>query len=150
MYMYYMYYMIDKRESKLHVQRVGVRGTNFALSNPGVWEAKRTCMQAGLQRPAEAAAPSQLKMAEEQQPSPFTVQLPYDPAPSLLPLYFTSTIFNSCWHSHYHCKSASASALPRSRRDAAPSANHLCMASSKGKEAFRSPRRTPDVSPEVV
>ena len=103
-----------------------------------MWEAKRTCMQAALQRPAEAAAPSQLKLAEEQQPSPFTVQLPYDPAPSLLPLYFTSTIFNSCWHSHYHCKSASASALPRSRPDAAPSANHLCMASSKGKEAFRS------------
>jgi hypothetical protein len=100
-------------------------------------------MQAALQRPAEGAAPSQLKMAEEQQPSPFAVQQPYfghDRAPSLsyLYLYFTSTfstlaaiptaIANLHLHSHF----------PRSRPDAAPSANHLCMASSKGKEAFRS------------
>jgi hypothetical protein len=91
-YMYYMYYMIDKRESKLHVQRVGVRGTNFALSKPGVWEAKRTCMQAGLQRPAEAAAPSQLKWPKSN--SRYRLQygnLTSGTRPRALYFYFTST-----------------------------------------------------------
>jgi hypothetical protein len=140
----YIHSYTHERQARVYRSR-RVRGTNSHCLIPGVWKAKGTCMQArGLQRRAAAAAPSRLKWPKSKKPSPSTHSMYFGnkiprltkPLPHLdlyLDLHISRLLLPFSLPLQIYIGIGICICTSRSHPDAAPSANHLCTASSKGK-----------------
>ena len=95
-------YMIDKPEVYMNRRVQILGGTHFHLSNPGGWEAKGTCMQAGACSDVQQLPPqvglkwptSKSRLLREHPPAPKPVASGSSAPPSPS---------DSCCHSHCHC-----------------------------------------------